>query len=137
MTMQLKPVLSYTFEGTASDNLGIKSLEAKLYKKVTGTDESGVALPNELVNSADLSVNAGTWKWTVYELNNSSSYYATFEVEDIAGNKATATTQTIVTDFTAPVSTLKVHKTGETAVEVSNNSISTTNAAYTLSGTVS
>ena len=127
---------SYTFEGTASDNLGIKSLEAKLYKKVTGTDESGVALPNELVNSADLSVNAGTWKWTVYELSNSSSYYATFDIKDVADNIATATTQTIVTDFTAPVSTLKVQKNGETAVEVSNNSISTTNAAYTLSGTV-
>ena len=122
---------SYTFEGTASDNLGIKTLEAKLYKKTGGVGN------DEVVNTADLSVNGGNWKWTVYELNNSSSYYATFEVKDIADNIATVTTKTIVTDFTAPVSTLKVQKNGAAVVEVSNNSISTTNDTYTLSGTVS
>ena len=127
---------SYTFEGTASDNLGIKSLEAKLYKKVTGTDESGVALPIELVNSADLSVNAGNWKWSVYELDNSSSYYATFDVKDIADNLATVTSKDIVTDFTAPESTLKVQKDGSAAITVQNNTTTTSNVAYTLSGTV-
>ena len=64
-------------------------------------------------------------------------YYAMFTVKDGADNMATVTAADLVTDFTAPESTLSFKKNGTAVVTVINDSTSITNTAYELSGTVS